>query len=469
MMSSFWRALRATIAFAVLYLIALVVLLAVWNRSHNLYIEQPPFRFFLAENLLEILFVPWSALPVVIPSPLLMALAWGLALALWWLRTTWPTRIVHAALLLVVAPILWLLFGGAVAWMRERQLDERWTRTWKPPDALAASVQDRENESSRRLKALAAAAGVTSEWQHLDALQKYVSDQTGRADAQIDPPPQEIRYVLIGYRLELAQLTDHLRTAQVPRWTEDDYRSAPRTLNQVLTAKALAAQARGDLHDARNTADALAQVARAFQRRPGLLAIRYWILIAGRLSGLARTMPPPLPPWHAELTGRDVRTAVLDAAEHKAAVLQQSVAKDQIYAMPEPNPWLRRVCLPFVKPHLRFAAVRASENIRRQAEAFRNHPICAVAPTPPSEPQLNLFDYELFDTRSLPRLMIDLLTTEQIDRVKRGEQPTKDPRCPGLRWEIIHIPDGPSAIRARGALPAMGGNGLTLFYRYASP
>ncbi|MFP5247492.1 MAG: hypothetical protein ACLGH0_12430 [Thermoanaerobaculia bacterium] len=171
-----------------------------------------------------------------------------------------------------------------------------------------------QSAAATQLVALAAPLGIdftpAKKWTPPSALQAtadYVRQEQASASSAIAPPPDEVARYLAEHATELDAVREHLLRGGTVEWPLDLTQGmqapipnllAHMHLGRVLIARGLATRSWEELH----AAWALTQSLRS---RPELITQLIALAIARGVNAAAWKLPPPAPPWFAELRATD--------------------------------------------------------------------------------------------------------------------------------------------------------------------
>jgi hypothetical protein len=246
-----------------------------------------------------------------------------------------------AAVLAALAALagVWIVGGNAWATHREAQCDRAWTATFGSVDDLKKKYPTRvTNETAKRLVELTRGTvfdltpvvgplepeGMrrSAEWNRSQSAVDYLQAQAAKAEAAIDPPPEETVRFLDERRAALDGIEALLIAGPPPEWALDlslpaDERRPPNGLGQIrvqriLLARALTAAQGGHGDVAARSLEASWNLNESLRMRPETISALLGIAITRLEVGVLRKVNVEESVWEKRLTGLNPKAALLD-------------------------------------------------------------------------------------------------------------------------------------------------------------
>jgi hypothetical protein len=207
--------------------------------------------------------------------------------------------------------LFWLAGSTVVSSMEANALDEEWPAGLGAASTVPARYPPTvENDAARVLRTFVIPETLRKE------LGDYVKQEIERPSIDVAPLPAATGAFLAVHATELDALEQALTTQPIV-WESDFSKgtSAPLPdmrhvleVQRLLLARALS---RHSDPAAWNELHAAWTVGRTLLRRPELISVLVGLAMARNTNAIARTLPPPVPPWREEMLTTDFSRALI--------------------------------------------------------------------------------------------------------------------------------------------------------------
>ena len=293
------------------------------------------------------------------------------------------------------------MIGGSISLANAAH--EPWPLGLGPLDTLATRFPYvAKSASAASFEQLAASSFDKESYNKIKtALMDYETREIENPSLAVAPPPADVAEYLTSRRAAIENLRTLLEQQQL-EFKVDTSKGLdvelPNLLTIINTARALAVDAlmtsRTDGPGAWRDLHAAHSLAESVWRRPEMISRLIAFSIDRLTNAVARKLPPPAPPWLADIAGRDYQRAMVEGMQFETYAMWTGLEKSLF--TDEDNPSLpvrlmRKMFRTLIAPYLRFAAADYIHAFRAAAADFAATSACD-------------FDGPAWDRRSLSRV-----------------------------------------------------------------